>query len=191
MLEGIPPFYPNQSDDKHCLQACMMMVLSSRGLPSSWDELDELTGFRVERGTSVSAGTLVLAEQVAGTKFFSKGDYIKRQADGEVETPESTPLRPMQNLAKLLIDKRLFTQFDPNLKRLTSLIEKNYIIAIVNYNKLHGRGLRSAHAVLLFGKEEDSFLLHDPGNPPNPALKINQDHFMNAFQRQGILVPNH
>lgn len=198
-----PKFYQNSEDDNHCLQASVMMVLNTLNGPVDWDEVNEMTRYEDGLYSWSSKAAVALAEYIEGIKLksdfnfkefaISGENYLEKAWDTEwldKQREKASPgFKREQNFAKELIAKNLFEKGSVDKEEIEKLLSENLIIALVDFFKLVGKEGMAGHFVVLYGADENSFLLHDPGLPPRANWAVNKNYFMKAFRNDLIVVP--
>ena len=188
------PFYPNTEDDLHCMQSVYASIIEYfQDEKLDWTELDQLTGFQPGRTAwSVEALTKLVArgfdiqmiEPFDYERFMHEGsEYLgKIYGDEEVEYAlrntnilEIKPLIPTF-LEVVKPECRIATLDDID----TMLDEGRLVSTILNARVLNKRTGYAGHAVLIFAKEGDEYIIHDPGLPPRPNLRVDVDLLMEA-----------
>jgi len=174
------PFFPNSTDDTHCFQASLKMVLKYFIPDKDFDfaELDKVTAKVEGKGTWPMAGCLWLKKQNFEITIIEIFDYLRFSTEKEKyllefydpETAkyqiENSDLEQETKLAvefekAISVQKRLPTIDD--IKEL--LIEGFVVICLVNSKKLNGKDGYIGHFVVINGFNKESFYLHDPGLP--------------------------
>lgn len=200
--EEEPKFYQNWEDDNHCLQAAVMMVLNTLDGEVTWDEINRITDYEKDLYSWVPRAVVALAERIPGAKLISAMDYEQFAERGEVYLKEfmssewfeaqkknaSVGFQKEQNAAQELIHKNLIDQKVTSVD-FDSLLDRRLLIALVNSKKLAQIDGNVGHFVVVYGKDKENFLIHDPGLPPIKAWKVNKYRFIDAFQGELIVVP--
>ena len=198
-----PKFYQNWEDNNHCLQASVMMVLNTLNGPVDWEEVNRMTGYENGLYSWSSKGTVALAKYIAGTKMKSNLDYKEFATRGEDYLKDywsaewfnkqkenaSSSFRREQDFAKELITENLFEKGSVEKKEIKSLLRRSLIIAVVDSRKLAGKEGAAGHFVVVYGENNNNFLLHDPGLPPRLSWAVDKDSFIKAFKNELIIVP--
>lgn len=190
------PFYSNTSDNTHCYQAALRMVLKffCPNKEYTWDELDKITAKVEGMWTWPMAGLLWLQEQgfqVQDYENFNYEEFIKRGGNflrdeygEEVGTAQINHSIIDQEkdfavelLKKISIKKGKFTVKD--IKKL--LQDKYLIICLVNSQKLNNQEGYVGHFVVIKGITNNELILHDPGLPPQENRKVSFEEFEKAW----------
>ncbi|KKU93147.1 MAG: Protein translocase subunit SecA [Parcubacteria group bacterium GW2011_GWA1_49_26] len=199
-----PKFYQNWEDDSHCLQSSVMIVLNTLNRKVTWDEVNKMTDYEDGLYSWVPRAVVALAERIPGTRHISVMDYGKFAEKGEEYLKEFMPgewfedqkrnasvgFQKEQKAAQDLIQKNLLEQKVRFTKEdFESLLDKHLLIALVNGKKLAQLEGNVGHFVVVYGQDEENFIIHDPGLPAREAWKAQKDLFLHAFQGELILVP--
>lgn len=200
-------FFSNTSDNTHCFQACVAMILKYF-LPNkeySWSQIEQTTNYHKGLWTWPMAGMIHLKkmgfdvismEDFDYEKFASFGEkYLYERVDKKVakEQIKHSDILGEVNYAKEFI--RLFSKQIqiPTNQDIHRLLSEGYLV-ICNVNGLKLRGLEGyeGHFILLFGYDEKNFYLHDPGLPPKKNLYVPFEIFSKAWayptQREKNLI---
>jgi hypothetical protein len=194
------PFYANTADDMRCLQACYRMVLKYF-LPDrefTWEEIDKLLCAEVGKGTWWHAALLgieklgirtKLIEPFDYQKFFDQGiDYLytiypKKLADWH---KEKSNLFSVKHLIPEFLHTCHFENRPATFDDFDSLPSEGWLIGTeINARTLSGKEGLSPHMILVFAKEGDRYLFHDPGLPPLPNRTATQDQLIEARKYAG------
>ncbi|HWZ82459.1 MAG TPA: hypothetical protein VNW47_07540 [Terriglobales bacterium] len=205
MIERTPPFFGNKPDDNHCVQAAVLIVLNTLGFNKGWRFVEECTGYEDRRWTWYPTAAVAMNHLVPGTKVISTMDYRQFAARGEeffrehnINQPgwfdiqkehASEGFRNEQTAAKTLIAAGHFELRRLTLPNVERLLIDYFLIALVDSGLLAREGSTSAHSVVVYASEGDVFVLHDPGLPRRPALRVEKSVFMAAFKHELIAVP--
>lgn len=175
------PFFPNTSDDSHCVQASYKMILNyfQPDKDYSFDELDSVTGKLPHGGTWAALGHMWLASNgydvqywtlIDWQRFVASGyDYLlerfgKEVADWQLKHGDIELER--QRAKEALIKVPPIKQ-EPRIETIIDFLDKSYLVKCnVNSSKLNSKDGYSGHLVVVKGYTEDSLIIHDPGLPP-------------------------
>ncbi len=196
------PFYSNKQDNTHCHQAVLKIILKYY-FPErdySWEELDKMTGKKEGKYTWPACGLITMANlgfkiKVVGIFDYNRfiGDpinYLTEEYGEEVarvQIENSNIDYEVENIKilKNLIEKENLIKKEiriPDISELINLISDDYLIQCnINSKRLVGLNGYAGHSVLVYGVENDCFILHDPGLPPNPSFRIKFDKFNAAW----------
>lgn len=193
------PFYSNTSDNYHCFQASLRMILSYF-LPEreySWDELDRVTqhtsaytwplaGLLYCRSIGLSVKMIDLFDF---TRFSNEGySYLLEFLGREVADTQQkySDLRQEMSNAREFVSKVNIEMRIPSRKDIHSaLAAGNLVMCNVNARVLQQEDGYAGHFVVITGVSNDGPRLHDPGLPP---LK-DCDCSWNTFER-AWMYPN-
>ncbi len=185
------PFFPNTSDNYHCFQAALRMVLAYclPGRRYDWQELDRLTAHTANY-TWPSAGLLYcvsigievqVIDDTDWKRFSSEGyKYLvellgKEVADDQRKNSDlDQEMRYARQLASTIpVEKRIPSHAD-----LQGCLSGGVpVICNVNSRALHGQQGYTGHFVVVIGANEDGVWLHDPGLPPFEDAFVTWDRF--------------
>jgi 23S rRNA pseudouridine1911/1915/1917 synthase len=180
------PFYGNHEDDMHCMLAVYGSIIEyflHRKL--NWQELEGLTGYRPD----IAAWTVGVLPRMDAMGFditmIEPFDYSAYSKDGEaylskIYKPdvlgwykEKSNIIAMREqipdfLAHIHHENRVATLEDVN----NLLAEDRLVFVSLNGHALDSKPGFSAHAILIIEKNDDEYIAHDPGSPPEPYRNI-------------------
>lgn len=205
-MKLIPQFYPNLKDDNHCLQASIMMVLNTLlAQKTDWEEVNKITQYQNGLYSWSVAGVLAIAKRIPGTKLISDLDYRQFAEKGEVylkkkwekleswynlqKNNASPGFRKEQGIAKDFLNQGIFEHKKIRLQDIEKLLEKNFLICVIDSGRLAGRNLSYGHFVLVYDQNNGNLSLHDPGIPPKQEWKVLKNKFMEAIKGEVIAIP--
>ncbi|MCD6476997.1 MAG: hypothetical protein J7K26_02425 [Candidatus Aenigmarchaeota archaeon] len=189
------PIFPNSSDDIHCLQACMKMVLKYY-FPEkdfSFEQINELMGLGKRKLWSTPVQAVVVLDDL--------GLNVKCYASFNFEEYVENPMQYIKNnyndwktilnyldvdldvrflkeaINRNLVENKLL-MFDDIIKFFK---ENAIIIVILNINKFENKEGYLGHAVVITDIGEDYVEFHDPGLPPIPNRRIDKEKFIKAW----------
>jgi hypothetical protein len=192
---GKVPFFGNP-DDTHCFQAVIRMLLKYQfsELEYSWSELDRLTGKKEGLWTWPLYAMLQLndmgfeiinMEDFDYYRFAQEGpSYLKERLGEEVGTEqiEHSDIRYEMKNAALFLQRFDCSPHIPGLKDISSLISQGFlVICNVNSCMLNGNDGYSGHFILVYGVDDTSLIIHDPGPPPRESRIVPHDLFVKAW----------
>lgn len=207
-MKSEPKFYENWSDDNHCLQAAVMMVLNTVIGDVSWDEVNALTEHEKNLYSWASIAAVIIAEKISGTKLHSDFDYNLFAARGENYCREmweplpgwfelqkklaSPGFEREQRQARDLLQKKLFIHKRLTKDEIERLLIDSILIALIDAGKLAQEERTVGHFVLLYAKDDsaNTFVIHNPGLPPRKAWRIDKELFMECFRNELIAIPS-
>jgi len=201
-----PKFYKNWKDDNHCLQASVMMVLNTLNGETNWDEVNKITQYQDGLYSWIPVAAVVLAERIAGVKLFGRMDYKQFAERGEeyyrehnsedpnwfeLQKSHASPgFQKEQQASQILIQKDLFEQKSVfNKAEIEKLLGDHFLIALVDSGLLRGQNSSAGHFVVLYGQDNNNFILHDPGLPPIRGLIVEKNQFIKSFRGDLITIP--
>lgn len=174
------PFYANKSDDTHCWQACLKMVLKYFESQKyySWNKLDKISGKAPGMWTWTSKSVIWLTENKFNVQVIESFNYkrfseigkkylveLHGQDIADIEERHCDLNQEMKNAKefarKINYDKRI-----PEIGDIIKLLEKGYlIICCINYNVMNNKKGFIGHFVLIKGFNDNKLIIHDPGLP--------------------------
>jgi hypothetical protein len=198
-----PHFYQNWKDNNHCLQASVMMVLNTLSIPVGWEDVNNMTQYEDDLYSWDSIVAVELAKYIPGVKLISELDYREFIQSGigylkgywdiswfEIQQKKSsTGFKKEQDSAKILLNENLFECRNINKTDIEKFLEKNLLIALVDSHKLQNKQGVAGHFVVMYGQDDNNFVLHDPGLPPKKGWVVEKDSFMEAFKGSIIIIP--
>jgi len=187
----VVPFYPNESDNLHCLQASIRSILDYFKIDCDKDKVDENTGFF---GTMSWLPHSVnwLSEVGLDVKLYSICEYDKLIDSGEeyLKTLKGQFFDKEKNegqykyldkvieASKQMIDKKLWINKQMSIEELKINLdnEKTLAIAKTIYEFLDGRAIAGNPHFVTVIKEyrPGEWLIHDPGLPGVERRKVSQ-----------------
>ncbi len=193
----IVPFFPNQSDSLHCLQACIKSVLAFY-LPNK-----KFTDEIIDKKTLQQGGWSWLPPAVywlnslgINTKLYSLFDYNRLGEEGEDYLKEfkkaayqiEKAAGSYENLAEIqeytgkMITNKLWVNERMDVDRLAKLLlnEETLAIGKTIHEILDGTTISqvekptSHYVVIIKEYNYQQWLVHDPGLPAKPSRKISK-----------------
>lgn len=198
-------FYKNLSDDLHCFQASLKMVLSIY-FPSeefSFKQIDKATGFKKDKGTWDARGFLWLAKKGFRIIRISDFDYKRFADEGEKYLkwfwmPEVyeyqkkySDFKNAQRAVKGLLDYANFIFRRPLLSDIDKYARKegSTMMASVNPKVLDHKGGYGNHVVVIESISKKYVVFSDPGLPPEPHRKVTRSLFKKALFELIVITP--
>lgn len=190
------PFYANTSDNTHCFQAALKMVMKYfwPDKDYSWKELEEITAQVEGLWTWPMAGLLWLQERGVEVKIIEIFDYKKfAQFGGQYLIDEygeevgraqieHGDIEQERGLAKEFIKKMAIKKSIPTIDDLKNLLTQEYlVICNVNSRRLNNKEGYSGHFIVVKGFDDKYLFLHDPGLPPFKNRLVDFNLFENAW----------
>ena len=189
-----PIFVPNKKDNLHCLQAATLIALRAAGVKNTWAEVDRLTHFdkRYYSWTVNAADAIALL--VADTTFVSTLDYREFAKEGEAYLKRTwrqdwyqdqklgapAGFRANRAAAKRFLSHGVFRYVDSlRTNDLDAFLKSGHVlICTVDTAVLYPDNDVGGHAVVIYGQTPAYYLLHDPGLPPRPAVRVNKKRLL-------------
>jgi len=181
-----PPFYANRMDDMSCMLACLRSALEHfTGKQYGWEELEKLTGFQSGKAAWTVKIWAYLATHGFDVRMIEGFDYNRYQTEGKEYL--RTFLKPMElqwqldhtnllEVAPLLPTflKSVYQEIrSPLLKDIDKMLDDNYLVTVqLNSRKLNGEKGYVAHMILVYDRQGDYYIAHDPGLPAHEARRI-------------------
>jgi hypothetical protein len=185
------PFFPNDDDNEHCLQACVKSLLAFY-LPNqtfSDKEINEKTGgnWAWMPPTVKWLNELGIKAQLYSSfdyeQFASQGESYMKAVRGEQAYLKDKAVGAYNNIpfvqeaTKQIIKENLFIKKHLSVEELTNMLSDEKTLAIgktvwewMDNNYIEG----VQHYVLTIKKYSPGmWKIHDPGLPPKPERKIN------------------
>lgn len=194
------PFYSNTSDNTHCFQAALKMVIKyfQPNIELSWEELEKITGKKEKLWTWPLAAMIWMKNQgyrVIDIEMFDYKEFVKDKEayllrfygdEAGNEQVKHSDITQEVKYAKQLLETGLVTKDIPTTQTLKDLLKEKYLmICLVNSQKLNSKEGYVGHFVVIKGVEKDQLFIHDPGLPPLKNRKISFQDFEKAWS-----VPN-
>lgn len=190
------PFFANTTDDTHCFQAGIRMILKYF-LPErdfSWEELDQMTAKEPGMWTWANAGIIALSkmgfdlkviEDFDSARFGKEGvDYLKEIYGEEVtkEQEKHSNIPREQELMGDFLKLGINEVRIPTIEDIKLLIDRGYLVACnVNSQKLNDKEGYVGHFIVIYDYDDTGFTFHDPGLPPQEARQVDYNKFESAW----------
>lgn len=180
------PFYPNHEDNMHCAVAVYQMLFAFfLHRTMSWDEMEKMAGF----ADHTAAWTVIIWERMAKQGFdirmIEAFDYERFGHDGdaylrEYFSPaeyryqiEHTNIRDIAPFIPNFLEQVRPEHRRPTLGDIDSMLDDDRLVFVtLNARILNDKPGFSSHAVLIIGREDEDFVVHDPGLPPQPGRHV-------------------
>lgn len=189
------PFCANHPDGTHCYQAALSMVLQGLGeVAYSFDKLDQITGKLPGKWTWPTQSFLWLLDHEFELRLIETFDYEKFGKEGKKylqdkygkEVADSqevnSDLEREQGLALQFAHQKILEDRVPEWGDLEQLLKEGFlVICNINANELFHQEGYSGHFVVLLDVTSEEIVLHDPGLPPKPSLKVSKELFEKAW----------
>lgn len=196
MMREKIPFYSNTSDNTHCFQASLKMLLKYY-FPNenyTWSRLDQITHKPKDKWTWPMAGMTYMKKKGLDTIQIVRLDYGKIAVGGheylkgmwdedyyKVQTENSDIDLAIKD-AKVYAKQKIQQVRSPTLKDVRKLLKDGYLlICNVNGMRLSGMPGYTGHFVVLFGLSKKYVTLHNPGLPAISNLKVLIPDFLAAW----------
>lgn len=200
-MNSIPiPFYANTADDTRCVQACFRMALKhfTPQKEYTWDEVDAICHAKLGKGTWWFPALVELQTRGLLTKMISSLDYKRLENEKFAYLNERTNenvaawYETHSNLASVLpllpafLQSNIWEQRAATLNDIDYLLADDWLVGIeVNAKILNNKEGLSPHMVLVFAKNDDHYVFHDPGLPPHENRTMTPDELVKMWQFAG------
>ena len=190
------PFYPNTPDGTHCFQASIKSVLKFFWPEKdfSWEELEKITAKKEGLWTWLMAGLIWLQNQgfeVKNVEIFDYGKFIESPEEylkefwGEEIAKiqiEHCEINQEVEYAKKFLEEVFTEKRVPSVDDIKNLLKDGYlIICNVNSRTLNDKPGYAGHFVVVKGFNENNFIIHDPGLPPQENRVVPFEKFETAW----------
>ena len=195
----VKTFIENETDDLHCLQSCVRMVVNSaEHAAMSLEESEAFTGFVLGQQTWPFDTLLSFAERgyhvknieiIDNAHFANDAKEAVTKEFGEdlwVHFNKVSDVKRAQASAKLCLEASNIEMIKkiPNITDLSELLSDNYfIICNVNAKTLDGLEGYNGHFVIVEHIDflSESVELQNPGLPPKKNQRIKLSRFLDAW----------
>jgi len=189
------PFYPNHEDDMHCEMSVYASILDFfLGKKYSWEQLEKLVGFKEGKAAWTVQPLPKMTELGLDISMIEPFDYQRYLKEGEkylhtlYSQEEIDWYKKNSNILEMqkFIPKFLKT-VNHQMRRATlvdvdaMLKQGRLIFMTVNSRALDDSPCFASHAILVFDKDGDDYIAHDPGLQPKPYRKITPDKLWAAM----------
>lgn len=176
------PFYPNHEDNKHCMLAVYRSIFEYLlDLKVDWAEMEVLTGYKPLKPAWSLQILTYLADKSVDIKMVEPFDYRRYEKEGEsylstlfnsqelnwqLKNSNILEIRPMISkfLAKANIECRR-----PTINDIDDMLDEGRLVFVtLDAKSLNDKAGYESHAILIFDKEDDTYIFHDPGLPAKP-----------------------
>jgi 23S rRNA pseudouridine1911/1915/1917 synthase len=190
------PFYANADDNMHCAVACYRMLFEHflDKKFDGWEEIDKMAGHKEHR----AAWTVTIWERMSRQGFdvrmIENFDYKRYKNEGDrylraYMTPEElewqiehTNIQEIAPLIPSFLKEVHLENRRPTLEDIDEMLDDDRLVFLtLNSKALNGQQGYASHAVLVIGKEGDEYIVHDPGNPPQPNRHIAREKIWQAM----------
>mgnify|MGYP001063764209 CR=1 FL=1 len=190
------PFSPNHEDGMRCAVACYRMLFEYfLGRKLSWDEASNLAGYQPRR----AAWTVTIWERMARMGFdirmIEPFDYERYMEEGEpylhtLMSPDeydwlikNSNLLDIKPLIPAFLKAVKLEQRRPTLQDIDDMLADGRLVFLtLNSRILNGQEGTNQHAVLVIGKEDGTYIVHDPrAGQPMPERRVHADKLWQAM----------
>lgn len=190
------PFYSNTSDNLHCFEASLRMILKyfKPKKEYSWKEMDNITGKKPNLWTWPQLGLLwfqkhgfevINMEIFNYPRFVQKGESYLMEFYGKeagIQQINHSDIPHEQKISKQLIEEMKIDCRIPSVNDIRQFLEKGYLLnCLVNSKTLSGKSGYVGHSIVIKGITESEVIFHDPGLPAQPNRKIGFGTFEKAW----------
>ncbi|MBI4226590.1 C39 family peptidase [Candidatus Roizmanbacteria bacterium] len=192
------PFYSNTSDDTHCDQAAIRMVLKYF-LPNKtfgWKKLEIFTGKKKGLWTWPMVGLINMKKMGFDVLHLTLFDYVKFAKFGlnylREWTKDENVVKVQNKYSDIDYEKKNALEYSkvkiqkkilPMLNDIKKLLNKGYLVVCnVNSKILNKKEGYVGHLVVVFGYNNKSLYLHDPGLPPLKNREVAYDLFLRSWE---------
>lgn len=190
------PFFANTSDDLHCYEASLRMILKffQPDREYSWEEMETITGKKEGLWTWPQQGMLWFQEHgfdVVNIETFDYPRFVETGVNylfelyGEEGAKEQ--LAHCDIPAEIEICKQFYKEVKTELRLPTwndikHLLEKGYLLGcLINSAALNNISGYVGHFVVIKGITDSTLILHDPGLPPQENRIVTYQTFERAW----------
>lgn len=199
------PFYSNTTDDTHCVQAALRMIVKyfQPDTDYSWQELEDITGKNDAYWTWPLAMLLWLDKEGYDVRVkdlfdydrFAKqgGQYIIDEMGKEVGDAQIRNSNiPLEQKRARLVAKRItkLTELPTDTDIKDYLNDGYLVLCRVNSLALSGRGGYSGHSIVVKGYDEDGLIINDPGLPAIENRKVDLGTFEIGWAYPNVYARN-
>lgn len=190
------PFFGNP-DNTHCFQATIRMALENYCPKQeySWEQLDELSGKKLDKWTWRTRGLLELHKrgmEIINWGNFIHKDFVERGEDYLIEFFGAEKAKIQIEHCDLGYEienaREMLGAFEnryglPEISDIKNLLDIGYlVICNVNSKILNNLPGYSGHFILIYEVTDEHIVMHDPGPPHFPDRKVSYEHFLRAWE---------
>jgi hypothetical protein len=194
------PFFANTPDDTHYVQAVFKMALKYF-LPNkdfSWKQLDEMTQKQTGKGTWWFPAVARLNQMGLETTYIEKFDYAQYYAQGDDYMRAfygheiGDWFLRNSNIAKV---KKLIPEFLASrhvetraamLHDINDFLNQGWLVgAEINVRVLQNQSGFNGHMILIHSRQDNNYIVHDPGLPAVANRVIDRGTFKRAWAYSG------
>ncbi len=192
-------FYPNHPDNMHCSQAVFRSLFKYFfDEELSWEEIDKITKTIPGRGSWTMAAYIEMVDRGLEVVNIEAFDYQKFYDEGVSYLKKIYSNKAIEytlNKSNLLYVKDDIPEFLEKVKRIKrrakvadidNLLDKEYLVGtVLNSRVLNNKEGFSLHYVLIISKENDKYVINDPGLPPRENRVVTKKQLLKAFNASG------
>lgn len=190
------PFFSNTPDGTHCFQAALSIVLGAiwPERKFSIEELDNISAKLPGKWTWPTSAMLWMMDNGLEIRLIEDFDYADLAKRGEAYLYDrlgdevakaqiaNSDISQELKFAKKFAKKAPLECRIPSFDDIGDLLNKGFLlITNINAAALYGHAGYSGHFVVVFGCDERTLTIHDPGLPPKPSLKVDKASFERAW----------
>lgn len=190
------PFFSNTSDNTHCFQAGIKMVLKffEPNKDYNFEELDRLSAKKEGLWTWPTAMTLNLYnmgyEVIAWEDFDYQSfidnpeQYLFKKCGEEVakEQIAYSDLAQEKGFMREFMRIGTWKRVIPTQNDIKKFLRKGFLVCCnVNAKTLNHKNGYEGHFVIVIGWDNDGLILHDPGLPPRKNRHVDQKTFEKSW----------
>ena len=195
------PFYSNTSDDTHCVQASLRMLLKyfEPEKDFTWEELETITAKVEGMSTWKSAMwiwlkehdyDLHIIESFDARRFIAEGNaYLIDEFGEETATWQikMSDIPQERRLYKELLEKVPLDNREPLVKDIKTYIDNGYLVcASINSRKLAHQDGYVGHSVVVTGYDDTTITLNNPGLPAAEGQVVSEEAFNAAWASPNV-----
>jgi len=189
------PFYPNRPDDMSCMLACIRSAMEYfTDKTYSWEEMEELIGFKAGKAAWTVKIWTHLAKQGFDIHVIEAFDYERYQTEGRAYL--ESYLKPEElewqlkhsNLLEIGPQLTEFLQLvhretrSPKLSDIDTMLAEGRLVTVgVDSKTLNNQPGYTSHMILVHAKEGEEYIAHDPGLQPHENRRIPSDLLFKAM----------
>lgn len=108
-------------------------------------------------------------------------EELEKMSDFQSDRPART-VTMWERMGKQGFDIRTIENRPPTLDDIDDMLaDGRYIFMTLDAKALEGNKGTTVHCVLVIGKEDDEYIMHDPGLPPEPYRRVQADRLWQAM----------
>lgn len=193
-------FYSNHEDNHHCSQAVFRSLFNyffDENL--SWDEIDRIAKTIPGKGSWTLFAHTELAKrgiEIINIELFDYKQYgeegisyLEKNFDAETVTyylEKSNLALVTSNDIEFFLSIVKHETRKATLEDIDSFLDDGYLVgAEINSRILNKREGFSLHYVLIIGREDDYYIINDPGFPPIEQRNVSREEFLEALGKEG------